>query len=146
MPGERRLTGFLRQAGLALALTGVVIVSSIVLVRYVNRDRAMTTAVAWALESLNEIPDDLLMTAFSAADFKSAVTEFEEGIRTRRIPVDSVRAFYAAYALCARDGKWNRTEILRMGTFIGLSESPRGDTEVRLPSGGPPDSSDGEEQ
>lgn len=122
---NRIVTGeFWRRAALALALAAVVIISSMVLVRYRNRDRALTNAVSWALESLRAVPADIVSQVCPAPDFTQAVNGFERQVRDGTVPVDSVRVFYADFTLAARDGQWNPDEIARLARYFGLSPKP----------------------
>jgi len=110
-----------RRAAFALALAAVVIISSMVLVRYRNRDRALSNAVSWALESLRAVPADVVSQVCPAPDFTQAVAGFERHVRDGAVPVDSVRAFYADFALAARDGHWTPDEVARLARYLGLT-------------------------
>jgi hypothetical protein len=112
---------FWRRTALAAALTGVVIFSSVVLVRYRNRDRAMTTAVEGAFESLRALPDSVVTPFCSKGEFLRGIDEYQSKVRTGEVPVDTVRAFYADFTLAARDGRWRGREVARLGRHLGLT-------------------------
>ena len=113
----------------SLATMTVVVLGSIGVVRFRNRDRAVTQAVIWAADALANIPDSAIAGAFPIQDFDRSRRRFTSQLRDGELPVDSVRAFYQAYALCARDGIISGDEVRQFGAFLGLSsvaEIPKG--------------------
>jgi len=104
----------------AVLTMAAVVVASIGLVRLRNRGRQATTAVVWAAESLMQIPDSVAATAFPLELFTAARQRFCAQLRDGALPVDSVRTFYQAYALWARDGVFEPDEVAQLGIFLGL--------------------------
>ena len=85
-----------------------------------NRHRASTDAVQWAFAALRQIPEDTVVQVYSVTVFNDAVGAFDRAVRANALPVDSVRAFYHAFALGARDGSFSAREVAEMGLYLGL--------------------------
>lgn len=109
---------------LAAVVSGVVIVSSIGVVRYSNRDRQKSPAITHAAQSLTAMPDSLLAHVPDAAEFANRRGEFARQLIEGSLPVDSVRAFYQSYALWMRDGRWNSADIDSLASFLALPSRP----------------------
>jgi hypothetical protein len=105
----------------AVLTMAAVVIASIGLVRMRNRGRQVTTAVVWAAESLMQVPDSVATTAFPLELFTAARQRFCAQLRGGALPVDSVRAFYQAYTLWARDGVFEPEEVAQLGIFLGLT-------------------------
>ena len=116
-----------RILGVVILVSGGIALASMALVRLRNMNRADTIAVEWALDDLSAIPESTLAQVCQPADFRAAVNRYRLGVRAHTVPVDSVRAFYQSYALLARDGRIDASEV------SGLA--PRLEFPVRLPSG-----------
>jgi len=124
-----------RGAGVAALISGAVIVASIGLVSFRNRHRASTEAVQWALNTLRQIPADTVAQVYSMNAFSEAVSAFDQAVHGNDVPVDSVRAFYQAFALGARDGSFTPQEIADLGPYLGL---PAGTISNRTPADSAP--------
>lgn len=114
----------LRVLMLAVAVSGVVILGSIGIVRYANRGRQVTPAIADAALKLGSIPDSLLIAIPDRAQFTSRRDEFAQQLEDGTLPVDSVRAFYHSYALWMRDGRWDADDIDSLANYLGTSDTP----------------------
>ncbi len=109
-----------RGLGAVALISGTVIVASMGLVSFYNRNRAATQAVQWAADQLDRIPEDTVARVYTPAVFYEAVGEFHRAIRDNSVPVDSVRSFYQEYALRARDGHFTADEVADIGPYLGL--------------------------
>lgn len=99
----------------------VIALASMGLVMSHNRHRADSTAVEWALDALRNLPDATVRQVCDPAEFVTRVELFRDAIRQDRIPIDSVRGFYQAYARQARDGHITVLEARFLGTYLGLA-------------------------
>ncbi|HUU45258.1 MAG TPA: hypothetical protein VM118_05950 [Acidobacteriota bacterium] len=124
---------------LAFVLTLVVVVAgSIGLVRFRNRERGVTQAVLWAVEDLRAVPDSVIAGVYAVDAYRDATGGLADALRA--LPVDSIRAFYHAYSLWARDGVLTAGELRVAGPYLGLTpQSPAAPadttTERELPEG-----------
>lgn len=109
---------------LAGAVSAVVILGSIGLVRFANRERQQTPAIVAAAASLADIPDSLIQELQSRESFSSRRDEFARELMDGVLPVDSVRTFYASYAMWMRDGRWDSSEVHELSQFLGLETTP----------------------
>ena len=130
IPNLRSATTW-RGIGVVVLISGTVVLASMGLVSFRNRNRGATQAVQWAAERLDRIPEDTVMRVYTPAVFYEAVGEFHQAIRDLAVPVDSVRQFYHAFSLWARDGHFTAQEVADMGPFLGL---PLGKVSVALPA------------
>jgi hypothetical protein len=111
-----------RDISVVIVISGVVIIASMVLVSYRNRHRAaQSTAIAWAIDALADVSADTIAAAFDPAEYADALQQFRQNINAHTLTVDSVRTFYHAYALRARDGSLAPQEIADLGRFFGLT-------------------------
>jgi hypothetical protein len=132
-----------RDVAVIVVISGTIILASMALVAYRNRHRvADSTAIAWAIDALAAVSVDTIAVAFDSTAYADSLSHFRENINANAIPVDSVRAFYHAYALCARDGSIAPQEIARLGRFFGLHPAnplrlpaPRGDSLTNAAAG-----------
>ena len=104
----------------AVVVVGVVIVGSIGLVRYRNRDRGSAQAILWAAEALRDIPDSVVTAVFDLSIYTAAAAQFADAVQENSLPVDSLRAFYHQYALWARDGTISTDEMRKIGLYLGV--------------------------
>jgi len=109
-----------RGLGAVALISGTVILASMGLVSFRNRNRGATQAVQWAADQLDRIPEDTVARVYTPAIFYEAVGEFHRAIRDNSVPVDSVRQFYQEYALRARDGHFTAEEVAEIGPYLGL--------------------------
>lgn len=109
-----------RGLGAVALISGTVIIASMGLVSFHNRNRGATQAVQWAADQLDRIPEDTVARVYTPAVFYEAVGEFHRAIRDNSVPVDSVRHFYQEYALRARDGHFTAEEVADIGPYLGL--------------------------
>lgn len=120
-----------RGLGAVALISGTVILASMGLVSFRNRNRAATQAIQWAADQLDRIPEDTVARVYEPAVFYEAVGEFHRAIRDNTVPVDSVRRFYQEYALRFRDGHFTAEEVAGIGPYLGL---PTGIVSAVLPS------------
>jgi len=109
---------------LAGVVSAVVILGSIGLVRYSNRDRQITPAIVDASRSLLTIPDSLFQDAVDGSALLTRRNEFARQLTEGSLPVDSVRAFYQSYALWMRDGRWDLADVNELSGFLGAPPAP----------------------
>jgi hypothetical protein len=110
-----------RDIAVVVVISGTVILASMALVSYRNRHReARSTEVAWAIEALAAVSADTIATAFDPTEYADSLRQFRQNVNAHTLTVDSVRTFYHAYALCARDGSLAPQEIADLGRFFGL--------------------------
>lgn len=109
-----------RGLGAVVLISGTVVLASMGLVSFRNRNRGATQAVQWAADQLDRIPEDTVARVYTPAIFYEAVGEFHRAIRDNTVPVDSVRHFYQEYALRARDGHFTAEEVADIGPYLGL--------------------------
>ena len=110
-------------AGLTAVVIGGVIVASIGLVRYRNRDRAPTQTIQSAVQSLAAIPDSTIASIFDPSTFHTARNQFLDNVRGGRVSVDSIRSFYQTYCLWARDGAIDTADVHAFGAYLGLTRT-----------------------
>jgi hypothetical protein len=134
-----RSTPAWRGLGVTALVSGTIILASMGVVSFRNRNRAASQAVQWAVEALRQIPEDTVGRVYMPAVFCQAVGEFHQAVRDNAIPVDSVRQFYHAYSLWARDGIITAQEVAYLGPYLGL---PLGTVSVAQPRDASPHSSD----
>ena len=106
----------------AVVALAAVIAASITLVRFHNRDRGVTQAVLWAVDDLSAVPDSVIAGVYSVDAYRAATGRLADALRAT--PVDSIRAFYQAYALWARDGIITTDELRAAGPYLGLTPLP----------------------
>ena len=128
-----------RGVGVAALISSTVVAASMGLVSFRNRHRASTDAVQWAFDALRQIPEDTVVQVYSMTTFHEAVGAFDQAVRANTVPVDSVRAFYHAFALGARDGSFTPREVADLGPYLGL---PSGTVSLRTPADSAPVLSD----
>jgi hypothetical protein len=109
---------------LAAVVSAVVIFGSIGLVRYSNRGRQLTPAIADASRSLLTIPDSLFQGTVDTGAILTRRDEFARQLAEGLLPVDSVRAFYQSYALWMRDGRWDLADVRELSSFLGAPTAP----------------------
>jgi hypothetical protein len=120
-----------RGIGVVILVSGTVVLASMGLVSFRNRNRGATKAVQWAVERLDRIPEDTVVRVYTPAVFFEAVGEFHQAIRDHAVPVDSIRQFYHAFTLWARDGYFTAQEVADLGPFLSL---PSGTVSIALPT------------
>jgi hypothetical protein len=108
----------LRVLILAGVVSAIITFGSIGVVRYANRDRQLTPAIAAASQSVLEIPDSLISGTPDPAGFIARREEFARQLMEGALPVDSVRAFYQSYALWMRDGRWDPDDVIGLAGFL----------------------------
>jgi hypothetical protein len=131
-----------RGLGVIVLVSGTIILASMGLVSFRNRNREASQAVQWAVEALRQVPEDTVGRAYIPAVFYKAVGEFHQAVHDNTLPVDSVRQFYQAYSLWARDGVITAQEVADLGPYLGL---PAGIVSVTQPQDASPQSSDSTE-
>lgn len=105
----------------AVVVVGVIIVASIGLVRYSNRDRGAAQAIVWAAEALRDLPDSVVAAVFDPGIYAASAARFADAVKENSLPVDSLRAFYERYALWARDGRIDQDEMREIGLTLGVA-------------------------
>ncbi len=114
----------LRLLVLASTVSAIVILGSVGVVRYANRDRQLTPAIVEASSSLMTIPDSLILDELDATTFMVRRDEFARQLAEGFLPVDSVRAFYQSYGLWMRDGRWDSSDVIGLAGFLGIPSIP----------------------
>ena len=119
-----------------MSIALVVAAASYALVRYNNRDRGATTAVRWALDDINQIPDSVITDLFALDQWRDQSRLFSERVLSGQMPVDSIRAFYHLYADCARAGILSADDVIQLSRFMDLSRVGRRalGAEIRQPT------------
>ena len=110
----------LRVMVLAAAVSAVIIVGSIAVVRYANRDRQVNPAIESAAQTIVSIPAERLTGSYPGGSFITRRDEFANQLMTGALPVDSVRAFYHSYALWMRDGRWDSSDVAELSAYLGV--------------------------
>lgn len=106
-----------------IIVCGLVILGSMGLVRSRNRNRAATFPIVHALEQLAAVADSVIAPVASAEQWRDGCRRQLERLRSGEMPVDSARAFFHAYADCARDGIMDTEEIATLGIYVGIAAS-----------------------
>lgn len=114
----------LRVLGLIALVAGIVILGSIGVVRFGNRDRQLTPGVVEAAHSLDSIPSDIIARIYPDQPFIELRDAFKSQLESGSLPVDSVRGFYQSYALWMRDGRWDESDVRELAPYLGLDASP----------------------
>lgn len=118
--GDSKLRVFV----LAAAVSTIVALGSIVVVRYANRDRQLNPAIIDASRNLMKVPESLIVTLPDRAQFITRRDEFVRQLSEGVLPVDSIRAFYQSYALWMRDGRWDPSDVSDLSGFLGVPIVP----------------------
>jgi hypothetical protein len=116
--GESRL----KVLALAGVVAAIVILGSMAVVRFANRNRQLTPAVVAAAHSLSTVPDSLV--ALQPQDFSKRRDDFAQKLIAGALPADSVRAFYQSYARWMRDGRWDTADVVELGRYVGIEPFP----------------------
>lgn len=102
----------------AIMSCAVVVVTSITLVRLQNQDRASSPGFRFVAERIGTIPDSVAGHVMDIDSFRVRCDAFVDAICAGELPVDSLRKFYQDYALWARDGSWDTTEVRSFTAYI----------------------------
>ena len=109
---------------LAGAVSAVVILGSIGIVRHSNRGRQVTPAILDASRALLAIPGSALSEVIDDSTFMVRRDEFARQLAEGALPVDSVRAFYQSYSVWMRDGKWDPADLIALSAFLSTTSIP----------------------
>jgi len=104
----------------AIVVTAPIIVASMLLVRFRNRDREDSKAIAFALNDVHTAVTEQASVIPGGRGYVVAVERFQQEVALDKLPVDSVRHFYQAYALVARDGMLELRDLRELAPYFGI--------------------------
>lgn len=104
----------------AIVVTAPIIVASMLLVRFRNRHREDSQAIAYALNDVHTAVAAQASVIPDGRGYVVAVERFQHEVTADKLPVDSVRRFYQAYALVARDGVLELRDLRELAPYFGI--------------------------
>ena len=104
----------------AIVVVAPIIVASMLLVRFRNRDREDSKAIAYALSQLHTAVEAESSIIPNGRGYVVAIERFEQQLTDDKLPVDSVRQFYQSYAIVARDGLLELRDLRQLAPYFGI--------------------------
>lgn len=124
MAGAMAKESKLRILVLIGVVSAIVIFGSIAVVRFSNRNRQLTPAIAEAARSLSTIPDEIVESQPDPDAFRAGRDQLARELTEGTLPVDSIRGFYHSYAMWMRDGQWDSTDVRDLTRYLNIKITP----------------------